>query len=127
MWKEIYDSWLVSIPGMGNDPRIQQGQMMWGLASNSTCHVWGIYIYFKFYSGFSGRDRVPLMSLGSAKLLFVFIFAVNCVLWSQSRYGQFPQSSVLRGEYSLVKRISLEPTMSDAFDHPEKQVLLSHI
>jgi len=35
MWKEIYDIqvyvYFVSIPGMGNDPRIQQGQtwMMW--------------------------------------------------------------------------------------------------
>ncbi|KAJ7494690.1 Sodium/calcium exchanger protein-domain-containing protein [Mycena galericulata] len=66
------------------------------------------------------------MSLASPRVVFVFLFALNCVLWSSSRYGQLPQTSFLHGENSLVKRISLElanPNVS-SLDVGEKQATL---
>ncbi|KAJ7637723.1 Sodium/calcium exchanger protein-domain-containing protein [Mycena polygramma] len=48
------------------------------------------------------------MPLAFPRLIFVALFALNCVLWSSSRYGQVPRSGFLHGEHSLVKRISLE-------------------
>ncbi|KAJ7475807.1 Sodium/calcium exchanger protein-domain-containing protein [Mycena latifolia] len=48
------------------------------------------------------------MTLTSPRVVFVLLFALNCVLWSSSRYGQIPHGSFLHGENSLVKRISLE-------------------
>ncbi|KAK7033131.1 Sodium/calcium exchanger protein-domain-containing protein [Favolaschia claudopus] len=48
------------------------------------------------------------MALASPRLIFVLVFALNCVLWSSSHYGEIPQTSLLYGDNSLVKRISLE-------------------
>jgi sodium/potassium/calcium exchanger 6 len=64
------------------------------------------------------------MSLGSAKLLFVFVFVINCVLWSQSRYGQLPQATELGRESGLVKRILLGSEFPIAISDSEKQVNL---
>ncbi|KAJ7707755.1 Sodium/calcium exchanger protein-domain-containing protein [Mycena rosella] len=48
------------------------------------------------------------MALTSPRAVFIFLFALNCVLWSSSRYAQIPHSSFLHGEHGLVKRISME-------------------
>ncbi|RDB25972.1 putative cation exchanger C3A12.06c [Hypsizygus marmoreus] len=48
------------------------------------------------------------MSSSLARLLFVFVLVINCLLWSQSRYAQISRPSLLYGEQSLVKRISQE-------------------
>ncbi|KAJ7773220.1 Sodium/calcium exchanger protein-domain-containing protein [Mycena metata] len=48
------------------------------------------------------------MPVASPRAIFVVLFALNCVLWSSSRYGQVSHNSLLHGENSLVKRISLE-------------------
>ncbi|KAJ6619704.1 Sodium/calcium exchanger protein-domain-containing protein [Mycena sp. CBHHK59/15] len=63
------------------------------------------------------------MSLASLRIVFVVLFALNCVLWSSSRYGHIPHTSFLHGETSLVKRLSLELTNSNptTFDAAEKQ------
>ncbi|KAJ7158796.1 Sodium/calcium exchanger protein-domain-containing protein [Mycena filopes] len=62
------------------------------------------------------------MPSASPRAIFVVLFAVNCVLWSSSRYGQVSQSSFLHGENSLVKRISLELLNSSPSDDvAEKQ------
>ncbi|KAJ7593056.1 Sodium/calcium exchanger protein-domain-containing protein [Mycena floridula] len=45
------------------------------------------------------------MSLLSSRVIFALLFALNCILWSQSQYGQV---SVLHGPESLVKRIAYE-------------------
>lgn len=65
------------------------------------------------------------MSLASSRLIFAVIFALNCVLWSSSRYGEIPRTSFLHGDNSLVKRISYELTNPNATtwdDALEKQV-----
>ncbi|KAF7336627.1 hypothetical protein MVEN_02097200 [Mycena venus] len=54
------------------------------------------------------------MSLASPRLIFVVVFALNCVLWSSSRYGEIPRTSFLYGDNSLVKRISYELTNPNA-------------
>ncbi|KAJ7867665.1 hypothetical protein B0H14DRAFT_2730614 [Mycena olivaceomarginata] len=54
------------------------------------------------------------MSLASSRLIFAVIFALNCVLWSSSRYGEIPRTSFLHGDNSLVKRISYELTNPNA-------------
>jgi hypothetical protein len=48
------------------------------------------------------------MSSAPARFLFIFLFVIHCLLWSQSRYTQLPQSSLQYGEKSLVRRISDE-------------------
>ncbi|KAJ7284942.1 Sodium/calcium exchanger protein-domain-containing protein [Mycena rebaudengoi] len=48
------------------------------------------------------------MPSASPKIVFVLLFAVNCVLWSSSRYGQVTHTSFLHGKSSLVKRIASE-------------------
>ncbi|KAK0204795.1 Sodium/calcium exchanger protein-domain-containing protein [Desarmillaria ectypa] len=48
------------------------------------------------------------MSLVTSRFIFVFLLVLNAVLLSRSRYGQVSEVSLLRGENSLVKRISLE-------------------
>ncbi|KAF4614222.1 hypothetical protein D9613_007752 [Agrocybe pediades] len=48
------------------------------------------------------------MSTGTARALFVFFLALNCILWSTSRYGHPNRPSLLHGQSSLVKRISDE-------------------
>ncbi|KAF8962752.1 Sodium/calcium exchanger protein-domain-containing protein [Flammula alnicola] len=48
------------------------------------------------------------MSNGTARFVFIILFAVNCILWSKSRYGQPMEASSLHSEVSLVKRISYE-------------------
>lgn len=63
-----------------------------------------------------------MTSFGSARFIFVVVFVLNCVLWSQSRYGQLRESSVLHGERSLVKRLVSEfanPNLSVAFDNDD--------
>ncbi|KAK7051015.1 hypothetical protein VNI00_005127 [Paramarasmius palmivorus] len=45
------------------------------------------------------------MAPSSSKLLFLALFLVNCLLWSNSRYGQIPASS---SHSSLVKRFASE-------------------
>ncbi|KAJ7739766.1 Sodium/calcium exchanger protein-domain-containing protein [Mycena maculata] len=55
------------------------------------------------------------MPLASPRVVFVVLFALNCVLWSSSRYGEVPHSGFLHGENSLVKRISLELSNPNAF------------
>ncbi|KAJ7104199.1 Sodium/calcium exchanger protein-domain-containing protein [Mycena belliarum] len=60
------------------------------------------------------------MTLASPRVAFVFLFAVNCVLWSSSRYGQIPRATFLHGENSLVKRISLE--LADSGASPSSDV-----
>lgn len=64
------------------------------------------------------------MTLASPRVVFVVLFALNCVLWSSSRYGQIPHTSFLHGENSLVKRISFELANPNAsiLDAGEKQV-----
>lgn len=64
------------------------------------------------------------MSSASPRVVFVVLFAVNCVLWSSSRYGQLPQPGFLHGENSLVKRISFELANPNAsiFDASETEV-----
>lgn len=44
----------------------------------------------------------------SAKLVFVVLFVVNCIIWSQSRYSQFESQSLSLGRPSLVKRYLVE-------------------
>lgn len=63
------------------------------------------------------------MSSASPRLLFVFVLVIHSLLWSQSRYAQLPESSLLRGEQSLVKRFASELLNPDApvFDTFEKQ------
>jgi hypothetical protein len=62
------------------------------------------------------------MSTGLAKLSLLVLFVVNCVLWSQSRYGH------IQGPYVpsvLIKRISYELEHADSsvsFDGTVKQV-----
>lgn len=53
------------------------------------------------------------MSATSSRLIFVFLLVVNCILWSQSRYG-YVNVPVYRGEQSLAKRIFYELTNPDA-------------
>jgi len=66
------------------------------------------------------------MSTGTARALFVFFLIVNCILWSRSRYGQPLQgSSLLRGQTSLVKRISEElstPQRTRVYVNSEEEV-----
>lgn len=67
------------------------------------------------------------MSSASARFFFVLVLAINCILWSQSRYGQFKQSGILHGEHSLVKRISeelLNPSGVNVSILAEKEVSL---
>ncbi|KAF8206423.1 Sodium/calcium exchanger protein-domain-containing protein [Mycena galopus ATCC 62051] len=63
------------------------------------------------------------MALTAPRLIFVVIFALNCVLWSSSRYGEIPRASFLHGGNSLVKRISEELANPNAptWDAVEKQ------
>lgn len=64
----------------------------------------------------------------SARLAFVVILVVNCIIWSQGRYGSIPhsQSLVADGRPSLVKRYLVElgyvNGTYDAFNHGEKSV-----
>ena len=56
------------------------------------------------------------MAPASSRLIFVFLLVINCILWSQSRYG------TLSTEHnSLVKRIFSELTDSTV-SISEKQV-----
>ncbi|KAG7451140.1 uncharacterized protein BT62DRAFT_926794 [Guyanagaster necrorhizus] len=48
------------------------------------------------------------MSFVTSRFIFVFLLVLNAVLLSRSRYGQVSDVSLIRGENSLVKRISLE-------------------
>ncbi|KAF8896403.1 Sodium/calcium exchanger protein-domain-containing protein [Infundibulicybe gibba] len=48
------------------------------------------------------------MAFVVTRLIFVSILILHCIVWSQSRYGQIHESSLLRGESSLIKRISYE-------------------
>ncbi len=48
------------------------------------------------------------MSFVTARFIFVFLLVLNAVTLSRSRYGQVSDVSLLHGENSLVKRISLE-------------------
>ncbi|KAF7374890.1 hypothetical protein MSAN_00375100 [Mycena sanguinolenta] len=63
------------------------------------------------------------MPLASPRLIFAVVFALNCVLWSSSRYGEIPRTSFIHGENSLVKRISYELTNPNAptWEITEKQ------
>ncbi|KAJ7274389.1 Sodium/calcium exchanger protein-domain-containing protein [Mycena haematopus] len=63
------------------------------------------------------------MPTASPRLIFVLVFALNCVLWSSSRYGEIPRASLLHGDNSLVKRISYELANPNAptLDIAEKQ------
>ncbi|KAJ6513253.1 Sodium/calcium exchanger protein-domain-containing protein [Mycena sanguinolenta] len=63
------------------------------------------------------------MPLASPRLIFAVVFALNCVLWSSSRYGEIPRTSFLHGGNSLVKRISYELANSNAptWEVTEKQ------
>ncbi|KAJ7170645.1 Sodium/calcium exchanger protein-domain-containing protein [Mycena crocata] len=63
------------------------------------------------------------MTLAAPRVVFVVLFALNCVLWSSSRYGHVPRTSFIHGENSLVKRISLELANPNAssLDIAEKQ------
>ncbi|PFH52952.1 hypothetical protein AMATHDRAFT_1684 [Amanita thiersii Skay4041] len=65
------------------------------------------------------------MSTASARFIFIFLFSINCILWSQSRYGQHFDSSQSLVRQSLVKRISselLDPTaFNSTIDITEKQ------
>jgi len=55
------------------------------------------------------------MSRAAARSVFVFLFIINCVLWSRSKYGQpFHHTSQLRTS-SLVKRLSNELTQPVEF------------
>ncbi|KAF7312306.1 hypothetical protein MIND_00243600 [Mycena indigotica] len=49
-----------------------------------------------------------MMAFASPRLVFVVLFAINCVIWSSGRYGQIPRASLLHGDQSLAKRISVE-------------------
>lgn len=65
------------------------------------------------------------MSFASARSLFVLVLVINCILWSRSRYGRFPDPSLSYGETSLVKRVSYEllnPHAVHALDGFEKKV-----
>jgi hypothetical protein len=65
------------------------------------------------------------MSPGRARLVILFLFAVNCVLWSQSRYGTLPQAQVINTSGGLAKRILLELQHSHGeydFEGAEKHV-----
>lgn len=64
------------------------------------------------------------MSSGSAKLVFILVFIINCVLWSQSRYGQFESLNSQLQERSLVKRISYE-LAHHGLEYTEDQVFRS--
>ncbi|KAK0500466.1 Sodium/calcium exchanger protein-domain-containing protein [Armillaria luteobubalina] len=48
------------------------------------------------------------MSFVTSRFIFVFLLVVNAVILSRSRYGQVSDVSLLHGENSLVKRVSLE-------------------
>lgn len=54
------------------------------------------------------------MSSPTARFLFIFLFVIHCLLWSQSRYAHLPQPSLHYREKSLVKRISDELLNRDA-------------
>ncbi|KAF9468119.1 Sodium/calcium exchanger protein-domain-containing protein [Collybia nuda] len=64
------------------------------------------------------------MSSTPARFLFVFILAIQCILWSQSRYAQFEDRSSSVGDSSLMKRIYFEVSNSGSSlvaAHREKQ------
>lgn len=66
------------------------------------------------------------MSLGPHRLVFLVLFVVNCVLWSQSRYANVRGTQhIVHTEGSLVRRIALEwqqgPAAYDAYDGHEKE------
>jgi hypothetical protein len=50
---------------------------------------------------------MPRMSSSTTRLVFVLIFVLNCILWSQSRYGQLHQFQSLTSP-SLTKRYLVE-------------------
>jgi hypothetical protein len=53
------------------------------------------------------------MAAGHAKLAFVLVFAINCVLWSQSRYAQVPGAQPRPSLLGLVSRASLDGEYAD--------------
>ncbi|KAG6816880.1 hypothetical protein H0H87_002000 [Tephrocybe sp. NHM501043] len=55
------------------------------------------------------------MSPALAKIIFVFAFALNVLLWSQSRYA-IRDASSLQGSHSLVKRLLYGSTESAGFE-----------
>lgn len=52
--------------------------------------------------------KIPIHPITSARLIFVLVFVINCILWSQSRYGQMHQTSLASGGPGLMKRYMME-------------------
>jgi hypothetical protein len=65
------------------------------------------------------------MGFGSARLAFVLLLSLNCLLWSQTRYGRVVETHQIDPHVSLVKRIYFDLAHSNeayGSDNLEKQV-----